>query len=244
MDYIENYKQILQENEYGFLPDKPISVKGVSRGRYERVSIHDACKEVIDLSILMPNGEINFPITLTKPKVEGKVKTVVAICFEPEVPNRFLPHEVILDKGWAICSFCYEDVTTDDGNFDDKAAKILKGDNSTEKIIYHALGGIMGDTEYISDVYPTSDFEVGSKVLLFLEKSDNGDFYVDISPSFTFLEDSESKISVEKRLIPKEWRVSDDLIPYIRVSFWVDTDNVIELIEIGFTKWKEKYRNE
>ncbi|MBP3324682.1 MAG: hypothetical protein J6M16_10860 [Clostridia bacterium] len=122
--------------------------------------------------------------------------------------------------------------------------KILKGDNSTEKIIYHALGGIMGDTEYISDVYPTSNFEVGSKVLLFLEKSDNGDFYVDISPSFTFLEDSEGKISVEKRLIPKEWRVSDDLIPYIRVSFWVDTDNVIELIEIGFTKWKEKYRNE
>lgn len=136
MDYIENYKQILQENEYGFLPDKPISVKGVSRGHYERVSIHDACKEVIDLSILMPNGEINFPITLTKPKVEGKVKTVVAICFEPEVPNRFLPHEVILDKGWAICSFCYEDVTTDDGNFENKAAKILKGDkdNSPGKI--------------------------------------------------------------------------------------------------------------
>ena len=125
-----------------------------------------------------------------------------------------------------------------------KPIKILKGDNHTENIIYHALGGIMGDTEYISDVYPTSDFEVGSKVLLFLKHSDNGDYYVDISPSFTFLENSEGKISVEKRLIPKEWRVSDDLIPYIRTSFWVDTDNVIELIEIGFTKWKEKYRTE
>ncbi len=136
MDYVTEYKNILCENEYGFLPDKPISVKGVGRGNCINFSRDGAKKEIIDLTIETKNGQINFPITFVKPNKESKHKTVIAICFESEVPNRFLPHELILDKGWAICSFAHKDVTSDDGDFDDKAAKVLKGDkdNSPGKI--------------------------------------------------------------------------------------------------------------
>ena len=49
MDYVTEYKNILCENEYGFLPDKPISVKGVGRGNCINFSRDGAKKEIIDL---------------------------------------------------------------------------------------------------------------------------------------------------------------------------------------------------
>ena len=45
--------------------------------------------------------------------------------FSPDVPDKYLPAEEIVDNGFAVLSVCYQDVTTDDGDFANGLAALV-----------------------------------------------------------------------------------------------------------------------
>lgn len=110
----EEIKEMLQRFEYGFLPLKPECM------RVECIKSDDAfCAGKAVLShlrcVCVLNGkEFSFPITSVVPVKKGKYPAFVHINFRPDVPDRYQPTEEIVDRGYAVFSFCYQDVAKDD----------------------------------------------------------------------------------------------------------------------------------
>jgi hypothetical protein len=65
---------------------------------------------------------------LTMPKKEGKKPLFVLLNFRGDAYDMYYPAEEIVDNGFAIASFCYEDVTSDDGDFTNGLAGLIYPD--------------------------------------------------------------------------------------------------------------------
>lgn len=57
----------------------------------------------------------------------------IHINFRNLVPDRYLPAEEIVDNGYAVLSFCYEDVSSDDGDFTSGLAGLVYPKGRTSK---------------------------------------------------------------------------------------------------------------
>ena len=125
----EEIKKIICAEEYGFLPPAPISV------RWETIKTDSSfCAGKADLSAVLitaqlENGEFSFPINCVIPKTRRPCPAFLHINFRDLVPDRYMPSEEICDNGFAAVSFCYNDVTSDDGDFSDGLAGIIYKDS-------------------------------------------------------------------------------------------------------------------
>ena len=72
----------------------------------------------------------SFPFVALIPKTKGKHPFFVHIDFEDGVPNKYLPAEEIINNGFAVFHFCYNDVTMDNGEMTDKLSGILFPDGN------------------------------------------------------------------------------------------------------------------
>ncbi len=122
---------ILQRNEYGFMPQKPESAKFIKE---ENVHPNFCAGKAVMSKItaeLTLNGEtLSFLFHSIIPKKEGKHPFFVSIGFDFEktIPNKYLPIEEIIDNGFAVLHVFYGDVTKDNYDFNDGiAGKILGG---------------------------------------------------------------------------------------------------------------------
>ena len=117
---------VLRE-EYGFMPPLP---DAVSFEEGEKEIIAGGAAEVTRVTIRTVIGgkAFAFPIVRTMPVDGGRLPFFVMINFRPEVPDKYLPAETIVRRGFAVLSVCYEDVTGDDGDFTDGLAGILYPD--------------------------------------------------------------------------------------------------------------------
>jgi len=113
--------EILSREEYGFTPAAPASVRAEMISS-ERAFAGKAIQSRIKLSFDTPNGEFSFPVNLVVPENKENVPAFVAICFRPEIPDKYLPAEEIIDRGFAFASFYYNDVTVDGPEMDGIAA--------------------------------------------------------------------------------------------------------------------------
>ncbi len=123
----ERIKKILQENEYGFIPAQPKQVKGEINAVNARFCASKATLEEITVTATTEYGDVVFPIKFCKPKVHKKSKVVIFLNFTLDVPDKYLPAEEIIDRGWGFVSLCYKSVTSDDADFNDNA-KVLRRD--------------------------------------------------------------------------------------------------------------------
>ncbi len=123
----EEIKKILQAEEYGFIPAPPSTVSAEFLSEESNFCAGKAALYSIRIDADTAAGRVSFPIWLCLPSKGGLHKTVVFINFRPDMPDRYLPAEEVIDNGWGFASFCYKDVTSDDGNFLDKAAAVLRG---------------------------------------------------------------------------------------------------------------------
>ena len=108
-------KETFQREEYGFSPEKPVSVRGVVASREETMA-GKSFLEKVELTVEMKNGEYTFPFWYCYPK-KKKNKTVVLLNFRDMFPDKYLPAEEVIDDGWAVADVCYNDVTSDDNDF-------------------------------------------------------------------------------------------------------------------------------
>lgn len=119
--------EMLSREEYGYTPAAPKNVRAAidpvsSRGEYTSAFAGKAVQQLIHLSFDTPGGEFSFPVKLIAPKRAAKAPVFVVMDFHPEIPSPYLPAEEIIDHGFAVAAFCYQDVTSDSPDFDKLAA--------------------------------------------------------------------------------------------------------------------------
>lgn len=113
--------ELLSREEYGFTPEAPEAVRA-NVITTERVCAGKAMQSRVELSFDTPNGECTFPINLVVPVNGQPAPAFVALCFRPEIPDKYLPIEEIVDHGFAVASLYYKDVTADSAELDGLAA--------------------------------------------------------------------------------------------------------------------------
>lgn len=118
--------EIMQKEVYGYLPPKPDRLEWTVKNNYiGNFCAGKAAAQYVTLTAYMGEKSFSFPFMAVIPKGEGPHPFFIHINFRPNVPDRYMHSEEIVDNGFACLSFCYEDVTKDNGDFCDGLAGVL-----------------------------------------------------------------------------------------------------------------------
>ncbi len=121
----EQIKRLLQEKEYGKIPPRPDHLDVSVVNCDESFCAGKAMLRKLEFKCTFGDKCFTFPVDSTIPNGEGKHPAFVHINFRPQNPDKYQPTEEIIDHGYAVFSFCYTDVATDDNDFKTKAAPYL-----------------------------------------------------------------------------------------------------------------------
>lgn len=116
------------ECEYGYLPENPEDVSFEIKNIDERFCASKATFIELEITSTVYGEKFTFPVNYVYPSKGEKIKTFVHINFRPPVPDKYMPTEEIIDNGFACASFCYQDVTSDDGDFTNGLAGLVYKD--------------------------------------------------------------------------------------------------------------------
>lgn len=125
----EQMLDILQSEVYGYIPPKPERLSFVVTENF----IGDFCagKAVcnkVTANCVINNKEFSFPFYEAIPTDNKKHPFFIHINFRDSIPDLYMPSEELIDNGFAVFSFCYSDVTADNGDFRDGLAGVLYED--------------------------------------------------------------------------------------------------------------------
>ena len=118
-------REMMYKCEYGYIPEKPESVSYKVIDTDDRFCAGKGMREDIEITARINGEDFTFPITYVYPVNSKKNKAFVCINFRPDVPDKYIPTEEIIDNGFAIASFCYENVTSDDNDFTNGLAGVI-----------------------------------------------------------------------------------------------------------------------
>jgi len=125
----EEMLEILQREEYGYLPAPPEELR-FERG--EKLSPAYCAGKAVGFKMraqVKVNGQyFSFPFVYVAPNNGKKNPFFIHINFRPDVPDRYMPTEEIVDGGFGCLSFCYEDVTKDNKPFNTGLASVFYPD--------------------------------------------------------------------------------------------------------------------
>ena len=125
----EEIYEILQREEYGFMPAPPEKISFTKRAMR---TDNDFCGKgkmwEITITCTVNGKDFSFPAALMLPSGDGPHPFFVNLSFEKNVPNYYFPAEEILDNGFGAFSLCYKDVTSDDGDFTNGLAGLFYPD--------------------------------------------------------------------------------------------------------------------
>ncbi len=121
----EEIKNILEEEEYGIIPPRPNHFRADAESITESFCAGKAPLQKFKLTCTIDDKKFTFFVSCVIPKSDKPLPAFVHISFSSSVPDIYMPSEEIADRGYAVFSFCCNDVTEDNGNFNDKAAKYL-----------------------------------------------------------------------------------------------------------------------
>lgn len=119
---------VLQRELFGYRPADPeeISFKELAGEPYYRTfCAGKATFQKIEARTRINGKPFSFPFYAVIPKGKRNLPFFVHINFRPDVPDRYMPTEEIIDHGFAVFSFGYQDVTSDDEDFTNGLAGVL-----------------------------------------------------------------------------------------------------------------------
>ena len=120
---------ILQREEYGYLPEKPDRMEWkVRENCIPSFCAGKVTAQRVELTVYIGETPFTFPFIAVVPKGKGPYPFFIHINFRPDVPDRYMPTEEITDNGFGVLSFCYNDVTSDNGDFTNGLAGVLYPD--------------------------------------------------------------------------------------------------------------------
>lgn len=122
----EEMLDLLLKEEYGYIPPAPSEMTfDVQENYIPNFCAGKAQAKKITANCVMGDKVFSFPFYAVIPVKEGKYPFFVHINFRDDVPDRYMPSEELVDNGFAVFSFCYKDVTSDDGDFTNGLAGVL-----------------------------------------------------------------------------------------------------------------------
>ncbi len=122
----EQMLDMLQSEEYGYLPPLPESIEfEVEKNIIPNFCAGKATLDKVKVKVVLYGEEFNFPVYATIPTAEGKHPYFVHINFRADVSDRYMPTEELVDRGFGVISLCYEDVTSDDGDMENGLAGLV-----------------------------------------------------------------------------------------------------------------------
>ena len=122
---------ILIREEYGVLPAAPDSVTASVEAVDQKFCAGKAELRTLRLRCQAEWGEYSFPLYYVKPtKHEQPLPCFLHINFRDCIPDRYQPTEELVDAGYATLTFCYKDVTSDDGDFTNGLAGVVYPDGA------------------------------------------------------------------------------------------------------------------
>jgi len=122
----EEMLEILAREEYGRMPPRPDAVRfEVSENLIPHFCAGKATLHAVTAHAVLGEKEFSFPFHAVFPTEAGKHPFFVHINFRPDVPDRYMPTEELVDHGFAVLSLCYTDITSDDGDMTNGLAGVL-----------------------------------------------------------------------------------------------------------------------
>ena len=135
-------KKLYTEEVYGKEVPRPESVSFETEllegGNY---CAGKALLEKVTVTSKILGREFSFPFKFVHPENKKNQKVIVQINFGPECPHKYTPAEEIIDLGFSVAVFNYQDVTSDNNDFTDGLAGILFPDG--KRISPDSTGKIM-----------------------------------------------------------------------------------------------------
>ena len=105
--------ELLCREEYGFMPKTHDKMTWAEETAPYTFCAGRAEHKKVTLTVHFGEDAFSFPIYTSIPKKAGKLPFFVLLNFRDSVPDQYLPVEEICDRGYAVISFCYNDVTED-----------------------------------------------------------------------------------------------------------------------------------
>lgn len=138
----EYIKKIMSSEVYGEEVPKPEKIS-FSSEPLENINFcaGKAIIEKVTVTSYLLGKEFSFPFKFVHPTNKMKQKVIVQINFGPQCPHKYTPVEEIIDLGFSIAVFNYEDVTADNDDFGSGIAGILFPDG--KRISNSSTGKIM-----------------------------------------------------------------------------------------------------
>ncbi len=107
---------------FGLTPPAPARVAAETLEAHQDDWAGKAEHRAVRLSFAMEKGCFSFPVHLVLPKTGRPMPCALYISFTPYATGGYQPIEEIVDHGYAMAIFNYEDVTRDNGDFSDGIA--------------------------------------------------------------------------------------------------------------------------
>ena len=127
----EEMLDVMQREVYGYMPAPPEEITFTEK----RNVVSDYCAGKAFLNKVTANCVVNgkeFSFPLSVPTRVKKHPFFVHINFRSNETDRYQPTEELIDNGFAILSFNYKDITSDDTDFTNGLAGVLFEDGKRE----------------------------------------------------------------------------------------------------------------
>lgn len=125
----EEILHTLLTEEYGTLPAAPTAVSATLENRNKKFCAGKADLQTLTLHCEAPWGHFSFPFYYVCPKhATAPVPCFLHVNFRDLIPDQYQPTEELVDNGYATLTFCYQDVTSDDGDFTNGLAGVVYPD--------------------------------------------------------------------------------------------------------------------
>lgn len=111
----DEIKELFLTEEYGHLPKK--LVPSVTTEEQGVNFAGKGCWESVFFTFENNGKAHTVRAELILPKNKTKIPVFLYISFSGDVPNKYLPMEEILDNGFGVMMFDYQNVTSDDGDY-------------------------------------------------------------------------------------------------------------------------------
>ena len=155
---------ILLKEEYGYMPKKPTDISFETVMEDTSFCAGKALLRKVNANIFFGDDKYTFPIYCALPNIEGKCPFIVHINFRSDFPDRYMPAEEIVDRGYGVLMYNYNEVTVDaypkEGVNDlysvlykgeeiknDSAGKIMIWANAASWVLEYALTLPMADPD-------------------------------------------------------------------------------------------------
>lgn len=106
--------ELLLNEEYGVMPKNHDKLSWEVVSTDEKFCAGNATLNKVILTACFGDKKHSFPIHTAIPKGDGKFPYIISINFRGDIPDKYMPVEEICDRGYALVSFDYQDVTLDD----------------------------------------------------------------------------------------------------------------------------------